>query len=813
MFKRILGVFLALALTVSVSACGNDKSSRQSQEENAARYIETEIGGSSGLKWPVGSRVNSENQLVFFDRGVGEAGRFVTLSSDGVPGTEFSCSLAGNVRAFALDAQDNIYVLSSEQQQDNIVQNLTVLGSGGEVKQNFELDVLGRSGDGAMAAAGYSDIAVDSAGNIYLTDPTKNIQVLGKDGQKLRTLGSLQYESLDIDADGNIIAGNFGMGKKTIEKLDAATGKSIWAVDLPSQNSGMYMIGSDKIRYSKADKSIYHMSSQNITRYDSNGKLIETAIDFKDYTILAAGNNIIDLCMDAAGNIFVTSSSAPSGGGKITPADGRSPDKAGDGAPSGKTVTGGAKDGKVIVTGGEIKYEIYRYSKDSGSSSLKEKKTITVSVPQSNRALEMAAGKYQKEHPEYRIDVQTYPGQDNSGSDYETYVKNLNTQILSGNGPDIISAAGLPYENYVSKNILANLSDIMDKDKDFDINNYYTNIMDALKSDNKLYVLPTEFSFNILMANQEVLDQESIKIDSAKWTWEDFKSIAGKVTQNSGDGGSRAALPAVGPMELLNLFTGGSYSNYIDSQKKNAAFTSKEFTELLTTVRSFTDSSLADSSIKTDMVSVLDAAGRGALVFYPYTITDYNMYALMKSAFKEKLSLYELPSEGASNGKTFTSSSLYAINNNSKYKAESWELLKTLISEEVQAQSTQSGMTQSKGNGNAGGPAKMGVGGFSINRAAQLKKAQQAIDASTGGKTRMMMKGPNGNISLSPAAMSQSDIDYIDGFISKLNKFANADENINSIIVDETKAFFSGEKSAEETTRLIQDRVNTYLGE
>lgn len=805
MLKRILGLFLALALMASVPACGNNKSSKQSLQENAVRYVETEIGSSSNLKWPVSSRVNSKNQLVFFDQGVGKESRFVTLSPDGVPETEFNCSLTGNIRAFTLDAQDNIYVLSNEPQQDSIVQILTVLGSGGDVKQTFELGGISKSGDGIMAAAGYSDIAVDSAGNIYLADPTKNIQVFGKDGEKLKTLGSLQYENLDIDAEGNIIAGNFGMGKKTIEKLDASTGKSIWTVDLPASNSGMYVIGSNKIRYSKADKSIYHLGSQNITKYDPTGKLIETAIDFKDYTILASGYNIIDFCVDGTGNIFVSASSAPAGGGMKTTLGSGSPDKTKDGASSGKTVTGGAKDG-------EIKYEIYRYSKDNGNNTSQERKTITVSVPQSNRALEMAAGKYQKEHPEYRVDVQTYPGQDNSGSNYETYVKNLNTQILSGNGPDIISVAGLPYENYVSKNILVNLSDIIAKDKNFDINNYYTNIIDALKHDNKLFVLPTEFSFNILMANQEILDQESIQIDGTKWTWGDFKSIAEKITQNSGGNGSRVALPEVGAMELLNLFTGGSYSNYMDSEKNKADFTSNKFTELLNTVKAFTGSSLTGTSIKTDMVSVLDAAGRGALVFYPYTITDYNMYALMKSAFKDKLSLYELPSAGASNGKMFTSNSLYAINNNSKYKAESWELLKTLVSEEVQAQSTQGGMTQSKGNGNAGGLAKIG-GGFSINKSAQQKKARLAIDTSAGGRTKMMLKGPNGNISLSPAAMSQSDIDYIDGFISKLNTFANVDENINNIIADETKAFFSGEKPVEDTTRLIQDRVNTYLGE
>ena len=79
---------------------------------------------------------------------------------------------------------------------------------------------------------------------------------------------------------------------------------------------------------------------------------------------------------------------------------------------------------------------------------------------------------------------------------------------------------------------------------------------------------------------------------------------------------------------------------------------------------------------------------------------------------------------------------------------------------------------------------------------------------------KMMMKSANGgSITLSPAPMTQSDIDYIDKLISGLKTYANADANIYGIIQDETKAFFSGNKSAEDTAKLIQDRVSTYLGE
>ena len=214
------------------------------------------------------------------------------------------------------------------------------------------------------------------------------------------------------------------------------------------------------------------------------------------------------------------------------------------------------------------------------------------------------------------------------------------------------------------------------------------------------------------------------KSTTGKWTWGDFKAIAEKVTQKGGNGdaGNRSALPSVSPNDLLNLFTGGSYSNYIDADGKSANFASRSFIDLLNTVKDLSGN-YADSSVKTDMISILEAAGRGSIVFYPETLADYNMYGFMKSAFKNHLSLYSMPLAEGSEGEAFTTGSLYAISRNSQYKPESWELLKELISDEVQSSQSAGGMSVAKGGGQGAQsrPATV-IGGFSINKAAQAEK-------------------------------------------------------------------------------------------
>jgi hypothetical protein len=63
-------------------------------------------------------------------------------------------------------------------------------------------------------------------------------------------------------------------------------------------------------------------------------------------------------------------------------------------------------------------------------------------------------------------------------------------------------------------------------------------------------------------------------------------------------------------------------------------------------VKAFGDEKLVNSNVQTDAVSVLEAAGRGSIVFYPCNIDDYFMYWFMKSALNDHLSLYNIPSAG-----------------------------------------------------------------------------------------------------------------------------------------------------------------------
>ena len=100
----------------------------------------------------------------------------------------------------------------------------------------------------------------------------------------------------------------------------------------------------------------------------------------------------------------------------------------------------------------------------------------------------------------------------NDGVTSEDAIRNLNTKIMSGEGPDILLLDGLPLDSYEEKGILADLSSIIEEmDGDAAL---FPNIIEACKKGGKIYGLPIRIQV-LLMAGrpedlQKVKDLDSL---------------------------------------------------------------------------------------------------------------------------------------------------------------------------------------------------------------------------------------------------------------------------------------------------------------
>ncbi|MHB8061144.1 MAG: hypothetical protein ACYDG2_00710 [Ruminiclostridium sp.] len=61
--------------------------------------------------------------------------------------------------------------------------------------------------------------------------------------------------------------------------------------------------------------------------------------------------------------------------------------------------------------------------------------------------------------------------------------------------------------------------------------------------------------------------------------------------------------------------------------------------------------------------------------------------------------------------------------------------------------------------------------------------------------------------------LRQIDVDLVNKMIGELKTVPYSDTQADKIVSDEVKEFFSGKKTAEEAAKLIQNKMNIYLGE
>lgn len=761
MKKRIISILMVVLLIFGTCACNNQGEKAKADDfsmVNIPSYEEKEIGSKIGLSIP-GNKLglDSKNQLLLTDFRGKEA--FCVIADEtGKKLQDFENNAPGPI--FTLDAQDNRYVVGEEYVHVNegdktreVKYILDIYNSKGE-KQKF-LDIGKFTFNGEQA--GITDIAVDSKGTVYLLIRGKSIEVIDKDGKKDKNIPAKNFDYIEIDDEDNLIIGSVSgdKGYSTIEKRSAEKLESIWTKELDSGHSIKEM------RYSHKNKKLYILTDKGILSCSSDGTIEGYIFELKQSSLLDSGIYIYDIALDSNKNIYVLAfkSESSSESTKYTPL-------------------------------------LYKYTPTKDKQKSNDQNTLNISLRYSERYIEAAISNFKKAHPEIKVEVKDYSAaMTNTSEDEinralkaeEDFQRIISTELMAGNGPDIMEIGGLPYKKFIDKNVLANLSEIIKNDTSFDINKYSQNILNACKYKDNLYIMPMNFSFNAFGGSKNIMDKEGLNIDSTKWTWRDFLSIAQKVTKDlNGDGKpDQYALPKMTAEEIFSYIFDGEYSTLIDFDKKTANFDSPEFIDMLKFAKDFSSKDVFSPTLTSS--SLWEMTDPGTIGFNRYYFSTYQSVIQAQGLNNGEVEFLDMPSySGKRTSNDCILGRTYAINNNSQMKSEAWEFIKFLLSDEIQ---TNPNMFYFPVNINS-------LKSMSANEISQNYVYENYKE-----------RGRN----IKP--LTQKDVDMVNEMIGGLNTIPYSEKTISKIITEGVKDFFDGKKTAEEVAKLIQNKVNIYFGE
>ncbi|WP_314587949.1 hypothetical protein [Paenibacillus terrigena] len=206
-------------------------------------------------------------------------------------------------------------------------------------------------------------------------------------------------------------------------------------------------------------------------------------------------------------------------------------------------------------------------------------------------------------------------------------------------------------------------------------------------------------------------------------------------------------------------------------------FDSTDFTDLLNRVKSLYDEKIV--SVKSLPFNESN--------FYLSEIYSPVDYLERLSIYYTDGTIYQKPHKAdQKSGVAFGGMQNITMNSNSTVKATAWDFMKFLLSEEMQGISQQDG--------------------FSINKSVNDKILEELVN---GAKKGPVNTGKGGTIQV-----SEKDLQVLKTMISEASlPITSRSNKVHTIIAEEAKAYFTGQKTAEDVANLIQNRVTTYINE
>lgn len=181
------------------------------------------------------------------------------------------------------------------------------------------------------------------------------------------------------------------------------------------------------------------------------------------------------------------------------------------------TLEGDQEEYYTVYKDGDNGIQIKHYILDKNVASVPENE-ITVYSLMENNTIRQAISLYQAEHDDTKINYIVAMGEDQSNA--TDYIRALSTELLSGNGADILVLDGLPVEAYIEKGVLVDISDtilpLLENDE------LLSNIIGNYQKEGIIYRLPTRFSIPLIIGKEDAIKAVS-----------DIENISKFIMQNS----------------------------------------------------------------------------------------------------------------------------------------------------------------------------------------------------------------------------------------------------------------------------------------
>ena len=598
------------------------------------------------------------------------------------------------------------------------------------------------------------NMQLDSKGNVIVSDG-QGLRAIGMDGKDAYEISINGYVGGIIALpDGRIVVGTEGDGGSLLSILDADSGKLIDGVPAPSLDFYNTVTGN-------GDYDLYYTSGSWFYGYKLGDAEPTKLFNWLSCDVNGSRVRVLNVSDDGV----IT--------GFISDYDMKNSTYSTD-----------------LVTVKKVPYD-----------SVPHKQSINMAVMYLDYNLQDMLIDYNRKSSDYRIEVTDYSEYADASSEggNDAGLTKLNTEILSGNVPDILCLSGLNYRQLASKGILEDLYPYIDSDAGLDRADFFPNVLKALEVEGKLCSTVSGFYINSAIGAADVVG------DEPGWTYDEFNAALASMPE-----GCTAFDQYVTRDSILSTCLALDMGDYVDWNTGKVSFDNPEFINLLNFANSFPsefDWENYDWS-KEESTETRLAQGKQMLVqTSAYSIDDifYNNYTQFLGG---RVTYIGYPTAHGTGNMVSFSDAGYAMSSKTPYKDACWQFLRSFLTKEYQEKSVYSL------------PSRLDVFDERAEEACtvqyQKNEDGQYLLDNDGEKipvVRSTIWNKDTQKTEEIYALTEDQVQQIRELILTTTKVADYDQAILDIVKELAAPYFAGQKTAEEVAKLVQSKANIYVNE
>lgn len=398
--------------------------------------------------------------------------------------------------------------------------------------------------------------------------------------------------------------------------------------------------------------------------------------------------------------------------------------------------------------------------------------------------IEPIVNEFKAKYPNEKINIVKF-NLDDGG--LEKYSKSILSDTLAGEGPDIIycDTENTNARAFQKSGLLCDLKPYIEKDKDFNKEDYDSKLLNTGLYKGKLTFVPVDYYVPAYITTKELLEKSSVKIDSNMTQNNFIKAVSGYISQAKNTNGKNLFAASID----VGQFIASSGFECIDYKNKKMNFDKPEFKNIMENYKKIYNSTPKPAPTSSGEEG-LQGIKNGSTLFstdrqYAYGFDLFNSESVIKGLTEQTQIINSFPTYDGGNKTIAIVGDLIGMSKKTKNKKAAYDFIKVALSEKTQSDDKYYAPP--------------------INKKAQIDMKNEYLKKWVGKKDReqkVILQAPSDDLNK-----------YYDKITNKVDEVKILDSDVDKLIKDCMAPYFEGKSSYDSALKTLENKVKLYINE